>query len=52
MKNKNRFGSIILKSFIVIAVFMMLISVMPGEGRKVSETTINYEGIERWSKTN
>jgi len=31
MKNKNRFGSIALKSFIVIAVVMMLFSVVQDE---------------------
>ena len=30
-KNKNRFGSIVLKSFIILAVIMMLLSVMPSE---------------------
>lgn len=52
MKNKNRFGSIALKSFIIIAVVMMLISVMPGERRKVSETTITYKENGKWSKAN
>lgn len=33
MKNKNRFGSVALKSFIIIAVAMMLLSVMQGEGK-------------------
>ena len=31
---------------------MMLLSVMSSKGRKVSETTITYEGIGKWSKTN
>lgn len=75
MRNKNKFGSIIIRSFIVIAVLrknafcifpkmlgkcgstfrrmlMMLISVMPGEGRKASETTITYEESRKWLKTN
>lgn len=35
MKNKNKFGSIALKSFIIIAVIMMLLSVMPSEGAEI-----------------
>ena len=53
MRNKNkRVKGIILKSFIAIAVVIMLISVIPGETRKKSETTITYEEIGKWSKTN
>ena len=52
MKNKNKFGSIALKSFIIIAVIMMLISVMPSEGSKINEITLTYEEIGKWSKTN
>lgn len=40
-----KINPLILKSFIVIAVVIMLLSVMPGEARKKSETTITYEEI-------
>ena len=49
---KTKIKSVMLKSLIVIAVVIMLLSVIPDETRKKSETTITYEEIEKWSKTN
>lgn len=45
MKKTRKIKGLVLKSFIAIAVVMMLLSVMPGEARKKSETAITYEEI-------
>ncbi|MBU3901917.1 MAG: hypothetical protein KKE04_00935 [Candidatus Thermoplasmatota archaeon] len=52
MKKNKKIKGLVLKTFIVIAVVMMLIGVMPGEGSKINEITLTYEEIGKWSKTN
>ncbi|MBU3901919.1 MAG: hypothetical protein KKE04_00945 [Candidatus Thermoplasmatota archaeon] len=51
-KKNKKIKGLVLKTFIVIAVVIMLISVMPGEGSKINEITLTYEEIGKWSKTN
>ncbi|MDI6917860.1 MAG: hypothetical protein QMC80_08715 [Thermoplasmatales archaeon] len=43
MKNKNKFGSIVIKSFIAVAVVIMLLTITPGEAIQAqAENSKNY----------
>ncbi len=50
MKKTRKIKGIILKSFIVIAVVIMLISVMPGEDAEMNVHVSNWDGKNRIEK--
>ncbi|MDI6917858.1 MAG: hypothetical protein QMC80_08705 [Thermoplasmatales archaeon] len=45
MKNKNRFGNIALKSFIAVAVVIMLLSVLPSQAEIHEKNRYKLMGI-------
>ena len=50
MKKNKKIKGLVLKSFIVIAVVMMLIGVMPGEGAERNTRISNVDGERRIGK--